>query len=194
MPTARPNISERQAGALGILALVAACGVLSMPAEVQTVAQAQTPGALTPAFRRALDEAQPGWRVAPVTERIRGRHVTNAGSPEPNVLAGDFDGNGHQDRAVLLVFPTKAGAALRSQLIVLLQMEDQIQVVRIDKPIDPDPHRFLSGRGRGEKLHDLNTNREFVCRNQAISVDYDCCGCVTYVFESGLFQSYWTCD
>lgn len=193
MPTARPHGSGRQAGRLGVLALVAACGVLPIAAEAQSRAQAQASGALTPAFRRALDDAQPGWRVAPVTERIRGRHTSTAGSPEPNVLAGDFDGNGHQDRAVLVVFPTTAGG-LQDRLIVLLQMEDRIRAVPIDKPTEHDPHRFLSGRGRGDKLYDLNTNRAFVCRNEAITVEYDCCGCATYVFEDGRFQSYWTCD
>src|SRR5689334_13498922 len=141
MPTARPHGSGRQAGRLGVLALVAACGVLPIAAEAQSRAQAQASGALTPAFRRALDDAQPGWRVAPVTERIRGRHTSTAGSPEPNVLAGDFDGNGHQDRAVLVVFPTTAGG-LQDRLIVLLQMEDRIRAVPIDKPTEHDPHRF----------------------------------------------------
>ena len=186
MSTGRARIPERQVRLIGILALAAVC---VGPATTY----AQNSATLTPAFRRALDQEQPGWRVAPVTERIRGRHTAHASNPEPNVLVGDFDGNGHEDRAVLVVFPGKSHGQ-QDQLIVLLQMEDRIRAVRVDEPTDADPNRFLSGRARGAKLYDLNTNREFVCRNEAISVDYDCCGCATHVFDNGRFESYWTCD
>lgn len=148
---------------------------------------------LPPAFRQALDTAQPGWQLAPVSDRLRQRHHATPTAPVPNVVAGDFDGNGHQDWAVLVVFTDREGRR-RDQLIVLLQSDERVRAIRADDPGEADPNRSLKGRARGAKLMDLNTQREFVATHDAIEVDYDCCGCATYVFDGARFQGYWTCD
>lgn len=142
--------------------------------------------------RAAMDQVRPGWQVAYVSKRLSDKFVPGPMSPEPNVLVGDFDGNGETDYAVLAQF--RSGPENRSQLFALLRRQGNFRAVEATDPYELDPNRYLYPRAKGSELYDLNTNEKLVCQFDAIGLHYDCCGCRTFMFRDGRFHSIWTCD
>lgn len=151
------------------------------------------PPEAAPEGRRVIDAARPGWRVAPLTPRVAARFVPSTMSPSQNVLAGDFDGNCERDLALLADYPT-GGGGRRAQLFVLLRTRGVFRAVALGDALEAGPNRNVWPRARGEELWDLDLERPFVCGTDAISLHYDCCGCRTFIFRAGRFQSIRTCD
>jgi hypothetical protein len=152
----------------------------------------QLTDALPAAARRAMDSVRPGWGVAPISEQLLEDFRASTMSPEPNVLAADFDGNGEIDYAVLA--NVAEGGELRTQLVAILQTQRVFRVLAGGPALEVDRNRYLVPVPRGTRLWDLDRGEEFVCGFDAIGVHYDCCGCTTYIFKAGAFQSFWTCD
>lgn len=80
---------------------------------------------LPSAARRAVDREFSAWRIAPTSERVAGRFKAAPMAPSPNVLVGDFDGNGQRDYALLIQYAAP-GQEQRVQLIALLQRGSEI--------------------------------------------------------------------
>ena len=74
------------------------CAALALAGSVG----AQT-SSLPPEVRSTLDRMHPGWRIAEVSRAVRAAVGQRLGSV-PNVIGGDFDGNGSQDVAVLIEY------------------------------------------------------------------------------------------
>ena len=160
-------------------------------ASPANLAGTQSAAALIPALaQRALTEVRPGWQIARVNDDHQRDFTRSEMHLAPNVLSGDFDGNGEADFAVLVEFEFKGKR--QSQVFALLHARGAFRAAAVTALLDSSPRRLLWPRRRGEKLWDLNLNREFVFNLDSIGVHSE--ACTTFVYEGGKFRGIWTCD
>jgi len=123
---------------------------------VQSEASAQElRGSLPAAIRSALDDKLPGWAFAEVGDDIR-RFLRERVSPEarPEIIRGDFDGNGRLDYALLITHGqilNSGGEAIGRKVYIAA---------------------FLK-RGRGYKLHLLSEGGDYLALGKKGTYGYD---------------------
>ena len=126
--------------------------------------------AVPDAVRVSLDGSCPGWRLAPVlpeiAEEIRGRTP----SWPPNLIPGDFDGNGQVDVAVL------ASCGDRVELVAFLAGAAGFTKFVIEPAQPADPRQFLH-------LIQKEYGRD------AIGVEYIAIGGHAWIFRDGAWRS-----
>lgn len=142
--------------------------------------------------RSALDRMHPGWRVADVSADVRREIGTRLG-PTPNVIAGEFDGNGDRDIAVLIDYrnvdePDKAFTHY-SEAIAFLKSDSGYHAVPLrDRQPGPNSELFLTLQKHGDQGFVFEANRKFVYRHDAIGEWFFEKGDGSYIYENGKFR------
>ena len=131
---------------------------------------AQTMISAPESVRKELDSACAGWQLAPVTPEIAAEIKTRTPSWPPNLLPGDFDGDGQTDVAVLIECNGSA------QLVAFLSNASGFSKQVLEKPQPYDPREFLH-LIRKEYEHD------------AVGVEYEAIGGHAWLFRDGRWQS-----
>ena len=118
----------------------------------------------------------------------------------PNVLRGDYDGDGHLDYAVLIEYmaakhPHKAQRVNRA--LALLQRSRAFRMIALTDAVEfnanDGPH--LWPVAKGEKSWDFDREVEFTYERDAVAVLVDSKGpCTSFIYRKGAFRSIWTCD
>jgi hypothetical protein len=139
-----------------------------MIAGVVLVLQAMI--AVPDAVRQELDAMCAGWRLAPVMPEIAEEIKTRTPAWPPNLLPGDFNGDGAIDVAVLQECRGNV------QLIAFLSRDRSFSKEILEKPEPLDPRQFLH-LIRKEYGHD------------AIGVEYEAIGGHAWVFRAGQWRS-----
>ena len=129
-------------------------------------AQIAPPEAVT----RELDALCSGWQLAPVIPEIAEEIKTRTPSWPPNLLPGDFNGDGQVDVAVLVECKGT------SQLIAFLSKGEGFSKEVLEKPQPYDAREFLH-LIRHEYEHD------------AIGVEFEAIGGHAWVFRDNHWQS-----
>ena len=122
------------------------------------------------AVRKDLDAICKGWQLAPVTPEIAAEIKTRTPTWPPNLLPGDFNGDGKIDVAVLIECDG------RSQLVAFLSSGSGFSQQVLEKPQPYDAREFLH-LVRKEYEHD------------AIGVEYEAIGGHAWVFRDNRWQS-----
>lgn len=122
------------------------------------------------AVRKELDAICAGWRLAPVMPEIAEEIQTRTPAWPPNLLPGDFNGDGEVDVAVLLECKGSV------QLVAFVSRERGFSKEVLESPEPVDPRQFLH-LIRREYGHD------------AIGVEYDAVGGHAWVFRDGKWRS-----
>ena len=122
------------------------------------------------AVRKDLDSICKGWQLAPVTPEIAAEIKTRTPTWPPNLLPGDFNGDGKIDVAVLIECDG------RSQLVAFLSSGSGFSKQVLEKPQPYDAREFLH-LVRKEYEHD------------AIGVEYEAIGGHAWVFRDNRWQS-----
>ena len=122
------------------------------------------------AVRKDLDAICKGWQLAPVTPEIAEEIKTRTPTWPPNLLPGDFNGDGKIDVAVLIECNGT------SQLVAFLSSGSGFSTQVLEKPQPYDAREFLH-LVRKEYEHD------------AIGVEYDAIGGHAWVFRDNRWQS-----
>ena len=120
--------------------------------------------------RQRLDAICTGWQLAPVIPEIAAEIKTRTPSWPPNLLPGDFNGDGRIDVAVLIECK---GA---SQLVAFMGQADGFSSEILEKPQPFDARQFLH-LIRQEYEHD------------AIGVEFEAIGGHAWVFRNDRWQS-----
>ena len=120
--------------------------------------------------RKELDAICAGWRLAPVMPEIAEEIKTRTPAWPPNLLPGDFNGDGDVDVAVLLECDGSV------QLVAFLATPRGFSKAVLEKPQPYDPRQFLH-LIRKEYGHD------------AIGVEYEAVGGHAWVFRDGTWRS-----
>ena len=131
---------------------------------------AQTLIAVPDPVRKELDSLCTGWQLAPVMPEIAEEIRTRTPTWPPNLLPGDFNGDGQTDVAVLIEC---SGSA---QLVAFLSKESGFSRYVLEKPQPYDPRQFL---------HLIRKEYEY----DAVGVEYEAIGGHAWVFRDGRWQS-----
>jgi hypothetical protein len=126
--------------------------------------------AVPDAARKELDAMCAGWQLAPVLPEIAEEIKTRTPAWPPNLLPGDFNGDGTTDVAVL---QECRGTV---QLVAFLSRDGGYSKQVLEKPEPLDPRQFL-----------LLIRKEY--RHDAIGVEYDAIGGHAWVFRDGKWTS-----
>jgi hypothetical protein len=126
--------------------------------------------AVPDAVRQELDTICAGWQLAPVLPEIAEEIKTRTPTWPPNLLPGDFNGDGQVDVAVLLECKGNV------QLAAFLSRESGLSKEILEKPEPHDPRQFLH-LIRKEYGHD------------AIGVEYEAVGGHAWVFRDRKWRS-----
>jgi hypothetical protein len=131
---------------------------------------AQSLIAVPDAVRATLDGACPAWRLAPVMPEVSEEVRDRTPSWPPNLIPGDFDGNGQVDVAVLVECREKV------ELLAFLARGSGFEkhVVEPSQPIDPRQFLHLIQREYGR---------------DAIGVEYIAIGGHAWVLRDGTWRS-----
>ena len=129
-------------------------------------AQISPPGEV----KKALDATCAGWQLAPVIPEIAEEIATRTPKWPPNLLPGDFNGDGQVDVAVLVECKGS------SQLIVFMSKGEGFSKEVLEKPQPYDARQFLH-LIRQEYEHD------------AIGVEFEAIGGHAWVFRDNRWQS-----
>ena len=155
------------------------------------ISEQQTQG-IPPKVLSMLDGMHPGWRIAAVCDEVRSAIGEGLGET-PNVIAGDFDGDGYTDVALLLEYPNvddpHAGCTHFVELLAFLATEKGYKSFQLRRRYPgPDLWSFLTLRKRGDLCIDFFSDREFTLVHDAIGTA--CYGKVSgvYIYESGKFH------
>ena len=120
--------------------------------------------------RKELDTICAGWQLAPVMAEIADEIKTRTPAWPPNLLPGDFNGDGEIDVAVLLECKGSV------QLLAFVSRGRGFSKEVLEPPEPVDPRQFLH-LIRREYGHD------------AIGVEYDAVGGHAWVFRDGKWRS-----
>ena len=123
---------------------------------------------LPSAFRLKLDQEYPGWEYAPIDQEIIDYYRANNFKGRPDLISGDFDGNGQADYAVCLVYRKEERNF--SALVALMASKAGIRSYVLDSGQVQDSagltNRWLiSLMRKGEKDYDYVKDRDFVYEN-----------------------------
>jgi len=150
---------------------------------------------LPSSMKSSLDKNFPGWSYLPVEEEVRtflNEYVSEYARPD--IIKGDFDGNGLVDYAVLIeeqtTLPKKAKAEMRmAHLVVFLTKAAGFQM----KVLDPEG-AYLVLLGRGDWDYSYETSEYFTYQNDSIFTGIFEKGGTSYLYEKGSFRSIITSD
>ena len=148
---------------------------------------------LPTSIRAALDAEFPGWRLAETSAAVQDFVERRSHGSRPNVLVGDFDGNGQFDYALLIEhgYFDRRGKAFShvKQTIVFLAGENSFRRIPLDQPSPADPSVYLSLRTKGAEGFDLKANRKFTYPNDSIGYSYlEKAASGTYIYTNGAFR------
>lgn len=151
---------------------------------------------LPPQAQVTLYARFPRWRYAEVEDEVRQALKKDDGpNSRPDLISGDFDGDGQADYAALIEQDTtnsKAGESVGSQLylVVFLQRQRGFKLHVIEDP----GGGYLQLVRKGDGSYDYEAQKEFTYEHDAIFAGIFEKGGTSYVYEHGKFRAIITSD
>lgn len=174
-------------GYFGITKIVLLIGVLfflphGVPAQ-------GFPNLLPRSVMTALQSDYPGWHVLDNTWVL---HTSVAkldtSQARPNVVWGDFDGDGHLDFA-LLIARGKGSQPIEEKLVAYLVSGDSLRRFDLADAVTPAHVADMIWISlKGTRKYDYNTDRFFRLKNDAIDAITLEKAASTYIFEKDRFR------
>ena len=135
-----------------------------------------------PACRTAIDARLPGWRLSPPPDDLaayaKQKNLTT------NVVRGDFDDNGTQDTAVLLVMPGSDLLIRRQYIAICLTQGRNTRLYLVREPYCGDG---LAVAPKGTRAYDYSTEKPVTYWTNGVSAYcFEKAG-GTYLFRNGQF-------
>lgn len=175
-------------------ALVALLTLILAPSQAQ-----ERSAPLPKDVRRLLDRNFSNWKfvkIHPEVEQFVKKQY--AGSTRPDLIKGDFDGNGQTDYAVYIVYGQPRSRKIG--VIAFLRKGRRIKfyVLRSDPLITEDEitptESYLNVEKKGTRCYNYDTGRFFRFVNDTISFSYFEKGGSSYIYRNGKFRPYVTSD
>ena len=169
-------------------------GLLLMPCQL--IGQETTKPELPAAIKSALDRKFPGWKFAPVSDEIRRFLRENVSTDtRPEMISGDFDGNGRLDYAVLIehgnIFNEKRQPIGKNIYVVaFLRKGAGFKLYVLEK----GNNEYLALSKKGEKDYSYQTDQNFVYAHDAVFAGIFDKGGSSFIYRNGRFHSVITSD
>jgi hypothetical protein len=175
-----------------ILLLLPCLTVLPISPATQQPSKLELP----PQARDALYLKFPDWRYADVSDEVRQalKH-DGAANIRPDLITGDFDGDGRADYAALIFHGTTrveqnevVGPDFKLVIFMARDQSYQLQVIE-----DPGGE-YIELIHKGDRLYDYEAQKEFTLEHDAIDAIIFEKGATSYVYENGGFRAIITGD
>jgi hypothetical protein len=146
--------------------------------------------------RDMLNVKFPDWKYADVSEEVSQCLKKDAGpNARPDLISGDFDGDGRADFAAMIVHGVRRvedGCVVGPDpaIVVFLAEEHGFRLNVIDDP----GGEYLMLIRKGEKRYDYELQKEFTFEHDAIDAIIFEKGATSYVYEQGRFRAIITGD
>ncbi len=130
----------------------------------------------------ALDKRFPGWKLAEVSEEIRQFLMQHSAEACPNLIRGDFDGNGQLDYAILIIHgPTPN---LQQSIVGFLRKGNRFKLYVLETN-PASPARYLLLAKNNTTGHDFHDVGNFKYANDSIELFGQ--HHLSYIYENGKF-------
>jgi hypothetical protein len=175
-----------------LLLLLPCLSVLPISPATQQPSKLELP----PQARDALYLKFPDWRYADVPDEIREVLKRDYGpTSRPDLISGDFDGNGQADYAALIYHGTirvEKGELVYPSLclVVFLAQDYGYQLHAIEDP----GGEYIQLIRKGDGGYDYETQKEFIYQHDAIDAIIFEKAATSYVYENGRFRAIITGD
>ncbi len=141
---------------------------------------------------RSLDKSFPGWRLSRVDKEIVDFLNSRMADSQPNLISGDFDGDGHEDYALLIEHTnfTEPGKTFTHVLekLVFLKRGTDFKRFELEKYTPANSIVYMTLAKKGEKSREFESGKEFVYDNDSISISYLEKASGTYIYENEKFR------
>jgi hypothetical protein len=156
----------------------------------------QTPALELPSEARDMLYVKfPDWKYAEVSDEARQFLKQEYPSARPDLISGDFDGDGRPDYAAMIVHGVTRVEGDQvigpdPAIVVFLAQEHGFQLHLIDEP----GGEYLTLIHKGDKAFDHELQKEFTFEHDAIDAIILEKGATSYVYEQGHFRAIITGD
>ncbi|HEX8720304.1 MAG TPA: hypothetical protein VF736_06665 [Pyrinomonadaceae bacterium] len=155
-------------------------------------------GQLPRAVRAALDARFPGWRFAEVSGEVRQFFAERFPGARPDLVAGDFDGDGRTDYALLVEhgnFDRRGQGFDRVvERLAFLRRGPGYRLFALERSSPADPDLYLTLARKGEASREFHTGKRFRYPHDSISVSNFGKAGGTYVYRRGRFRYVYESD
>jgi hypothetical protein len=151
---------------------------------------------LPSAIRLKLGKKFPGWRFARISDEVR-QALKEEVSPDsqPDLVKGDFDGDGQLDYALLIehgdiVNGARVVIGRNNHIVAFLKRGDDYKSYLVGS----NTGEYLCLRRKGDGGYNYETQKEFTFANDAIEAEIFEKAATAYVYENGKFRAIITGD
>jgi hypothetical protein len=175
-----------------LLLLLPCLGLLPLSPVMQQPSDLELP----PQARDALYLKFPDWRYADISDEVRqALKQDGAANTRPDLISGDFDGDGRADYAALIFHGTTR--VDQDQVVgpdfclVIFMAQDQGYQLHV---IEDPGGEYLDLAHRGDRRYNYETQKEFTLEHDAIDAIIFEKGATSYVYANGGFRAIITGD
>jgi hypothetical protein len=137
---------------------------------------------LPPAVKTQLDARYPGWKLAAISPQITAWFREYRFQYDPNLVPGDFDGDGKTDYVVQIQTKQK------QQLVIGFVNRGEKFEVHVLASDSVDPYSYLFLMEKGSKDFDFTTLKPFRHPVDAVDLLYFEKTPLTFMYRNGVFR------
>jgi hypothetical protein len=157
-----------------------------------STANGKKPKQLPKAVSSILDKRFPGWRFSEVSGDVQQFFGERLAGARPNLINGDFDGNGQMDYAVLIEHSNfdKSGVAFSHvvETLAFLKRGAAYKLYTLEENAPANLELYLTLAKKGEEGRNFHTEKKFRYPNDSIHVSYFEKAGGTYIYSKGRFR------
>jgi hypothetical protein len=155
-------------------------------------------GRLPEAIRSILNKRFPGWSFSEVSSDVQLFFKERFPGSLPNLIKGDFDGNGQMDYAVLIEHSNfdKSGADFDHvvEKLAFLRRGARYKLYVLEENAPANIELYLNLAKKGAESRVFTTQRKFRYPNDSISVSYFEKAGGAYIYQKGKFRYVYESD
>lgn len=142
--------------------------------------------------KKILNKEFRGWKFAKISREVSEYHQERKFPFEPNLIKGDWNGDGKTDYAVLI----EQGKLKNSEGKIIENRRFTMAFVQTKTGFN---HFKLEGGDyiqifkKGENDYNYDSQKDFIYKNDSIFVGLGCCGS-SYIWKNGKFIGFVTSD
>ncbi len=147
---------------------------------------------LSKAISSTLNKRFPGWRFSEVSVGVQQFFKERFPDARPNLIKGDFDGNGQMDYAMLIEHgnfdESEKGFTQVVEKLAFLKKGAKYKLYILEEYAPAQPILYLNLAKKGEVGKDFQNNTKYRYPNDSITISYFEKAGGTYIYRKGRFR------